>query len=484
MKRISILLTICLLANMGAWAQDETPYRVIDTTMVFSEADFTTETTSRGLNAFVHVNYPDDPTFTLFAQWTGEHTWLMAWSPIFTLQQDERIATADCVSCELEDEVLFMEHPQLRGDESASIPYGKDSPLQPCYAFQYRGPGRTLGRSLHELAAKSDEFDYLCFVRQLMVKVCPFRYDCQTDKLYLYRKVRVKIRLAERPMNRYEQEGYVRDQDGHPLANAVLTVNGDKEYLTDSDGHYKIVVETWDSEVKYSLKVTADDMTSARGYLSVSFPISVFNHSATKDFQLYNTLSFKAGELCTIMLPVIPDKSLGRYFQLDRVEDGNIVFEREFAPKAYCPYILIPDRNESVALTNMDLRQDTVVMVCDELNQCAFVGSSYSAIAYYSQNSKCYPIDQKQSNPIYVEAMHAALYYPYFENWGLILHDPTDVPTAIHDTPAQQIVNGKSLNGKCYDLSGRLINNGQWKMGNGKLPRGVYIKDGRKMVVR
>ena len=49
--------------------------------------------------------------------------------------------------------------------------------------------------------------------------------------------------------------------------------------------------------------------------------------------------------------------------------------------------------------------------------------------------------------------------------------------TTIHDTPAQQIVNGKSLNSKCYDLSGRRIN-------NGPLPRGVYIKDGRKMVVK
>ncbi len=59
-----------------------------------------------------------------------------------------------------------------------------------------------------------------------------------------------------------------------------------------------------------------------------------------------------------------------------------------------------------------------------------------------------------------------------------------EIFSAIHDTSAQQIVNGKSLNGKCYDLSGRRINNGQWKMDNGQLPRGIYIKDGRKTAVK
>lgn len=52
-----------------------------------------------------------------------------------------------------------------------------------------------------------------------------------------------------------------------------------------------------------------------------------------------------------------------------------------------------------------------------------------------------------------------------------------EILSAIHDTPAQQIVNGKSLNGKCYDLTGRRID-------NNSLPRGIYIKDGRKVVVK
>ena len=43
-----------------------------------------------------------------------------------------------------------------------------------------------------------------------------------------------------------------------------------------------------------------------------------------------------------------------------------------------------------------------------------------------------------------------------------------------------QMVNGKWSNGKYYDLSGRQIVNG--KSVNGKLPRGVYIRNGKKMV--
>ena len=64
--------------------------------------------------------------------------------------------------------------------------------------------------------------------------------------------------------------------------------------------------------------------------------------------------------------------------------------------------------------------------------------------------------------------------------------------TAIHDISASEIVNGKSskgkslnsksLNGQWYDLTGRQIRNGQWTMDN--VPRGVYVRDGKKVAVR
>ena len=49
---------------------------------------------------------------------------------------------------------------------------------------------------------------------------------------------------------------------------------------------------------------------------------------------------------------------------------------------------------------------------------------------------------------------------------------------------APEMVNGTSSNGQWYDLSGRRIGDGQWKMDNGQLPRGVYIRDGKKVLVK
>ena len=59
-----------------------------------------------------------------------------------------------------------------------------------------------------------------------------------------------------------------------------------------------------------------------------------------------------------------------------------------------------------------------------------------------------------------------------------------DTLTAIHDLSSPEMVNGQSSNGIWYDLSGRRIGDGQWKMDNGQLPRGVYIRDGKKVLVK
>ena len=59
-----------------------------------------------------------------------------------------------------------------------------------------------------------------------------------------------------------------------------------------------------------------------------------------------------------------------------------------------------------------------------------------------------------------------------------------DTQTFIHDLSAPEMVNGQSSNGIWYDLTGRRIGDGQWKMDNGQLPRGVYIRDGKKVMVK
>ena len=53
-----------------------------------------------------------------------------------------------------------------------------------------------------------------------------------------------------------------------------------------------------------------------------------------------------------------------------------------------------------------------------------------------------------------------------------------DTLTAIYDLAAPEMVNGQTSNGKWYDLSGRRISVPS------VLPKGVYIKDGKKVVVK
>jgi len=60
-----------------------------------------------------------------------------------------------------------------------------------------------------------------------------------------------------------------------------------------------------------------------------------------------------------------------------------------------------------------------------------------------------------------------------------------EIGTAINEVrnEEEQMVNGKWSNSNCYDLSGRKVN-GQWTIANGQLPKGLYIKDGKKFVVK
>ena len=56
-----------------------------------------------------------------------------------------------------------------------------------------------------------------------------------------------------------------------------------------------------------------------------------------------------------------------------------------------------------------------------------------------------------------------------------------DTFTAIHDLSSPEMVNGQSSNGKWCDLSGRRVS---VSSASSVLPKGVYIKDGRKVMVK
>ncbi len=59
-----------------------------------------------------------------------------------------------------------------------------------------------------------------------------------------------------------------------------------------------------------------------------------------------------------------------------------------------------------------------------------------------------------------------------------------DISTAIHDLAAPEMVNGTSSDGQWYDLSGRRVSVSSASSVPSVLPKGVYIKDGRKVMVK
>ena len=463
MKRICLLIMISLFTSLRVGAQDDTPYHVIDTTMVFSEDDFQIVQYREYGVSVLHNNYPGDESFGFM-----ESAKLMCWMPKFNLQTDERIASAEDVSCEFEDEVLFLDDPQIF--TGSRTPLAKDFPSQSFYAYKESVQGGLLS----DWEAKSGETEYLFPIRTIMVKVSPFRYDSEAKKLYLYKRVRIKIRLAERPKNKFVQEGGVRDQDDKPIANAQLKLADDWQVLTDFEGRYTITVETWNSEIRNRLEVIADGYTHCATAIAADFPISVTYAHTNRDFRLYNAVTFKAGEVRTLILPTAPNASLGRFFRFKGVESNQLVFEREFFPKAYCPYILIPEEDSRLELAGMDLQKDSLVQITDANGAGYFLGSIHSRGIAYSNSWASYPLDtsnEYRSSPAYIEALHATLLYPYFEHFELLLLDSTD------NIPAPQIANSKSVNSKWYDLSGRCINTTPTR-------DGVYIHDGKKVVVK
>jgi hypothetical protein len=57
-----------------------------------------------------------------------------------------------------------------------------------------------------------------------------------------------------------------------------------------------------------------------------------------------------------------------------------------------------------------------------------------------------------------------------------------DDETAVRDIPSDSTINRKSVNSNCYDLSGRQLP--QSSILNHQLKRGIYIRDGKKVVVK
>ena len=222
-----------------------------------------------------------------------------------------------------------------------------------------------------------------------------------------------------------------------------------------------------------------------------------------EDIEIEVSVTYTQGQMATIILPTVPDASKGKYYRLDRCENGQIVFEQELHPQARTPYIIVPDEDFSIDLATLDLTglsRDTVA-----IEGISFIGSyvrtelpastggegssSYIDIIDLTPDCGLLPSEETGQEAFLIGALRAYL----IVNWddpiyyggtrgkqekpGIVLKD---YETGIDGIQNSEFKNQNEEGSIIYDLSGRKIVNS--KSSNSKSQRGIYIEKGRKVV--
>ena len=211
-------------------------------------------------------------------------------------------------------------------------------------------------------------------------------------------------------------------------------------------------------------------------------------------------VTFTQDQMATIILPTTPDASKGKYYRLDRVEDGQIVFEQELQPQARVPYIIVPSEDFSINPSSLDLEgltKDSVSIegvtfigsyVRKELP--ALTGGDGGGSLYYDLIDKTPDCSLSPLGETGKGAIIGALRAYLLVNWSDPYNPggtrgPNDkLEIVLKDNPNDiKTLSNSHLKGEdIYDLSGKKIVNR--KSSNNKSYRGIFIEDGKKKVSR
>ena len=193
-------------------------------------------------------------------------------------------------------------------------------------------------------------------------------------------------------------------------------------------------------------------------------------------------VAFTAGQIATIILPTAPDASKGKYYRLDRYEDGQIIFEQEIQPQAHIPYIIVPNEDFSIDLSTLDLAgcyRDTV-----SVDGISFIGSYVSETFDYPDGFYIDFIDITHDcrfdEYCVIGALRAYLLVrwddpynqggtrvPPLNKRGIVLRDyETGITSPLGETGEATL----------YDLQGRMLPS--------KPAQGIYIKNRQKVMVK
>ena len=217
--------------------------------------------------------------------------------------------------------------------------------------------------------------------------------------------------------------------------------------------------------------------------------LSLFNKP--KDANTY----FPKGQMATIILPIMPDASKGKYYRLDRCEKGKIIFEEELQPKARTPYIIVPKEDFSIDVSTLDL--DGLLRDTVSVKGASFIGSYCHEelscqeglyIDIIDATPDCQADDSNQRKAI-VGALRACLIVswddPYnpggskgiTEKRELVLNDNPNGIESLTPNPSPR------EGGAIYDLSGRKIDSSLFTL-HSSLKKGLYIQNGKKVAVK
>ena len=224
-------------------------------------------------------------------------------------------------------------------------------------------------------------------------------------------------------------------------------------------------------------------------------------------------VTFTAGQMATVILPTEPDAGKGKYYRLDRVEAGQIVFEQEQQPRAHVPYIIVPFEDFSIDPGQLELeglKPDTV-----SVGSISFIGTyvrtelpaltggdgewrpfppslggdggGFYRIIDTTPDCSPLPAEGQGERLAFVGTLRAYLTWDDPYGPGATKGPEEELKIVLHDRGTGSLSPAPSPEGEgrkdaaIYDLSGKMVN-GKWL--NGKSPKGIYIKDRKKWVTK
>ena len=309
--------------------------------------------------------------------------------------------------------------------------------------------------------------------------------------------------------------GIVTNQDGKPVVNARVKFFNDAdvayECYTDGEGKYRLLFS--EGETHFYPEVSASGHTTYNSYYSI-VDVSAQHEM---DFMLHDQITYKAGRCSSIILPVRPDASAGKYFRLSSFVDRKVlVFERELQPEANVPYVFIPYQDYVVDVSGLDLEQEAGFAKADvavenaeiwgvpegtERVDVVFFRGSYRDEAwqvvgtynyfYVDDDPSCALFgDEKNGGGYRTGACHACIQIRWEavqkEELKLQLVDSDGsatyvCPTGIEEMKDERI---KMDDSAIYDLQGRNVQGSKLNAQSLELPKGIYIIGGRKVAVK